>query len=118
MRVSIFFSCAICATAYRARVVSLVSSARLTRPQDGRFLNIREYQAKELLKKYGVAVLDGGVAFTADEVVAVAQSPPGPVYVEKPTTLVRGAGHLLTSQPRQWRRRSRCQSLTLCAMPA
>ena len=41
-------------------------------------MNIHEYQAKELLKKYGVAVLDGGVAFTADEAVAAAQSLPDP----------------------------------------
>ena len=28
-------------------------------------MNIHEYQAKELLKRYGVAVLDGYVAWTA-----------------------------------------------------
>ena len=36
-------------------------------------MNIHEYQGKELLKKYGVAVLDGGVAFTPDEAVAAAE---------------------------------------------
>ncbi len=32
-------------------------------------MNIHEYQAKELLKRYGVAVLDGHVAWTPDEAV-------------------------------------------------
>ena len=30
-------------------------------------MNIHEYQAKELLRRYGVAVLDGHVAWTAAE---------------------------------------------------
>ena len=30
-------------------------------------MNIHEYQAKELLKTYGVAVLDGYVAWTPEE---------------------------------------------------
>jgi succinyl-CoA synthetase beta subunit len=30
-------------------------------------VNIHEYQAKALLKKYGVAVLDGFVAWTPEE---------------------------------------------------
>ncbi len=37
-------------------------------------MNIHEYQAKILLKKYGVAVPRGGVAFTVDEAVEVARS--------------------------------------------
>ena len=36
-------------------------------------MNIHEYQAKELLAKYGVAVPRGGVAYTAAEAVAVAR---------------------------------------------
>ena len=35
-------------------------------------MNIHEYQAKELLRKFGVAVPKGGVAYTADEAVKVA----------------------------------------------
>ena len=35
-------------------------------------MNIHEYQAKELLKGYGVAVLDGHVAWTPDEAAAAA----------------------------------------------
>ena len=36
-------------------------------------MNIHEYQAKSLLKKYGVTVPRGGVAFTPDEAVNVAK---------------------------------------------
>ncbi len=32
-------------------------------------MNIHEYQGKELLQSYGVAVLDGYVAWTPDEAV-------------------------------------------------
>jgi succinyl-CoA synthetase beta subunit len=58
-------------------------------------MNIHEYQAKELLKRYGVAVLDGRVAWTPEEAVAAAESLPGPVYVVKAQVHAggRGAGH-------------------------
>ncbi len=58
-------------------------------------MNIHEYQAKELLAKYGVAVLKGGVAWTADEAVKVAESLPGPVRVVKAQIHAggRGKGH-------------------------
>ncbi len=58
-------------------------------------MNIHEYQAKELLKGYGVAVLDGYVAWTPDEAVAAAAKLPGPVYVVKSQIHAggRGAGH-------------------------
>lgn len=36
-------------------------------------MNIHEYQGKELLRKYGVSVPNGKVAFTVDEAVAVAK---------------------------------------------
>jgi succinyl-CoA synthetase beta subunit len=36
-------------------------------------MNIHEYQGKALLKKYGVAVPNGRVAFTVDEAVAIAE---------------------------------------------
>lgn len=36
-------------------------------------MNIHEYQAKELFKKYGIPVPEGGVAFQADEAVAIAK---------------------------------------------
>ena len=58
-------------------------------------MNIHEYQAKELLQKYGVAVLRGGVAYTADEAVKAAESLGGPVWVVKSQIHAggRGAGH-------------------------
>jgi len=58
-------------------------------------MNIHEYQAKELLKRYGVAVLDGYVAWTSDEAVAAAEKLPGPVWVVKSQIHAggRGAGH-------------------------
>jgi succinyl-CoA synthetase beta subunit len=46
-------------------------------------VNIHEYQGKELLKQFGVAVLEGHVAWTADEAAEVAKKLPGPVYVVK-----------------------------------
>ena len=36
-------------------------------------MNIHEYQAKELLAKFGVPVPQGGVAYTATEAVEVAR---------------------------------------------
>jgi succinyl-CoA synthetase beta subunit len=58
-------------------------------------VNIHEYQAKELLKARGVAVLDGHVAWTPDEAVLAASKLPGPVYVVKAQIHAggRGAGH-------------------------
>lgn len=37
-------------------------------------MNIHEYQGKEVLRKYGVAVPEGKVAFTADEAVKAAEA--------------------------------------------
>jgi succinyl-CoA synthetase beta subunit len=58
-------------------------------------MNIHEYQAKELLKRHGVAVLDGHVAWTPDEAAAAARKLPGSVYVVKAQLHAggRGAGH-------------------------
>jgi succinyl-CoA synthetase beta subunit len=55
-------------------------------------MNIHEYQAKELLKHHGVAVLDGHVAWTADEAAAAAAKLPGPVYVVKSQIHAGGRG--------------------------
>ncbi|MFN6955713.1 MAG: ATP-grasp domain-containing protein, partial [Acetobacteraceae bacterium] len=41
-------------------------------------MNIHEYQAKELLRRYGVAVPQGKVAWTAEEAVEAARTLPGP----------------------------------------
>ncbi|WP_284943901.1 ADP-forming succinate--CoA ligase subunit beta [Acidisoma cladoniae] len=58
-------------------------------------MNIHEYQAKELLKVRGVAVLEGHVAWTIEEAVAAAEKLPGPIYVVKSQIHAggRGAGH-------------------------
>ena len=55
-------------------------------------MNIHEYQAKSLLKKFGVAVPDGGVAYTPDEALDVAKSLPGPVWVVKSQIHAGGRG--------------------------
>jgi succinyl-CoA synthetase beta subunit len=58
-------------------------------------MNIHEYQGKELLKRYGVTVLDGYVAWTPEEAEAAAAKLPGPVFVVKSQIHAggRGAGH-------------------------
>ena len=55
-------------------------------------MNIHEYQGKELLRRYGVAVLDGHVARSPDEAVAAAKRLPGPVYVVKSQIHAGGRG--------------------------
>ncbi|MCB1562489.1 MAG: ADP-forming succinate--CoA ligase subunit beta [Alphaproteobacteria bacterium] len=58
-------------------------------------MNIHEYQAKELLAKYGVAVPKGIPAMSVEEAVKAAESLPGPLYVVKAQIHAggRGAGH-------------------------
>jgi succinyl-CoA synthetase beta subunit len=55
-------------------------------------MNIHEYQAKELLKKYGVAVPAGHPALSVDEAVAAAGKLPGPLYVVKAQIHAGGRG--------------------------
>jgi succinyl-CoA synthetase beta subunit len=55
-------------------------------------MNIHEYQAKQVLKEYGVPVPQGGVAFTADEAVKVAEKLGGPVWVVKAQIHAGGRG--------------------------
>jgi succinyl-CoA synthetase beta subunit len=55
-------------------------------------MNIHEYQGKELLKQYGVTVLDGYVAWTPEEAEAAAAKLPGPVYVVKSQIHAGGRG--------------------------
>jgi succinyl-CoA synthetase beta subunit len=55
-------------------------------------MNIHEYQAKDLLRKFGVAVLDGHVAWTPEEAVEAARKLPGPVYVVKSQIHAGGRG--------------------------
>src|SRR5258705_4656086 len=55
-------------------------------------MNIHEYQAKELLAKFGVAVPQGGVAYTADEAISVARRFGGAVWGVKAQIPSRGRG--------------------------
>ncbi|PPQ27985.1 ADP-forming succinate--CoA ligase subunit beta [Rhodopila globiformis] len=55
-------------------------------------MNIHEYQGKELLKQYGVTVLDGRVAWTPEEAEAAATKLSGPVYVVKSQIHAGGRG--------------------------
>jgi succinyl-CoA synthetase beta subunit len=55
-------------------------------------MNIHEYQAKALLREYGVPVAKGAPAFTADEAIAAAQTLPGPVWVVKAQIHAGGRG--------------------------
>ena len=55
-------------------------------------MNIHEYQAKQLLAKFGVAVPDGGVAYTPKEAKTVADRLDGPVYVVKSQIHAGGRG--------------------------
>ncbi|HEY9080335.1 ADP-forming succinate--CoA ligase subunit beta [Magnetovibrio sp.] len=55
-------------------------------------MNIHEYQAKQLLAKYGVAVPNGKVAYTAPEAEAVAKELGGPVWVVKAQIHAGGRG--------------------------
>ncbi|BBK39246.1 succinate--CoA ligase [ADP-forming] subunit beta [Allostella sp. ATCC 35155] len=55
-------------------------------------MNIHEYQAKTLLKKYGVPVPQGQVAYTEDEAAAAAEALGGPVWVVKAQIHAGGRG--------------------------
>ena len=63
-------------------------------------MNIHEYQAKSLLKKFGVAVPRGGVAYTPQEAQKVAEELGGPVWVVKSQIHAggRGAGRFKDNQ--------------------
>jgi succinyl-CoA synthetase beta subunit len=55
-------------------------------------MNIHEYQAKGLLKEFGVAVPRGGVAFSAAEADSIAEDLGGPVWVVKSQIHAGGRG--------------------------
>ncbi len=55
-------------------------------------MNIHEFQAKEVLRKFGVATLKGGIATTSEEAVKVAQSLGGSVHVVKAQIHAGGRG--------------------------
>ena len=55
-------------------------------------MNIHEYQAKELLAKFGVPVPAGHAAMSVEDAVAAAESLPGPLYVVKAQIHAGGRG--------------------------
>jgi succinyl-CoA synthetase beta subunit len=55
-------------------------------------VNIHEYQAKELLAKFGVPIPAGIAAMTVEEAVAAAAQLPGPLYVVKAQIHAGGRG--------------------------
>ena len=55
-------------------------------------MNIHEYQAKEVLREYNVAVPRGKVAFTADEAFSAAQELGGKIFVVKAQIHAGGRG--------------------------
>ena len=55
-------------------------------------MNIHEYQAKELLAKFGVGVPTGYAALTVEEAVEAAKKLPGPLYVVKAQIHAGGRG--------------------------
>jgi succinyl-CoA synthetase beta subunit len=73
----------------RQRITGLLSGAPA---ESDSSMNIHEYQAKELLAKFGVAVPAGFAALTVDEAVAAAGRLPGPLYVVKAQIHAGGRG--------------------------
>ncbi|MDM5297918.1 ADP-forming succinate--CoA ligase subunit beta [Bacillus pumilus] len=55
-------------------------------------MNIHEYQGKEILRKYGVSVPNGKVAFTSDEAVKASEELGSSVYVVKAQIHAGGRG--------------------------
>ena len=55
-------------------------------------MNIHEYQAKEVLRGFGVAVAKGIHAFSVEEAVKAAQTLGGPVWVVKAQIHAGGRG--------------------------
>jgi succinyl-CoA synthetase beta subunit len=55
-------------------------------------MNIHEYQAKELLAKFGAAVPAGYAAMSVEEAVEAAKKLPGPIYVVKAQIHAGGRG--------------------------
>ena len=55
-------------------------------------MNIHEYQAKELLAKFGIGIPAGIAALTVEEAVTAARQLPGPLYVVKAQIHAGGRG--------------------------
>src|SRR5436190_2215998 len=66
--------------------------ARLPARDGSAALKIHEYQAKEILRKYGVTTLPGGLATTPEEAAEVAKELGTPVVVVKAQIHAGGRG--------------------------
>src|SRR5688500_2670045 len=55
-------------------------------------MKVHEYQAKEILRRHGVPLLQGGAAKTPDEAAVVAQRLGGPIWVVKSQVHAGGRG--------------------------
>jgi succinyl-CoA synthetase beta subunit len=55
-------------------------------------MNVHEYQAKELLRQYGVPLAQGGPAFSVDDALEAAERLPGPIWVVKAQIHAGGRG--------------------------
>ena len=64
----------------------------MRRIESGSIMNIHEYQAKEVLRDFGVATLKGKLALTPDEAVAAAKEIGGSVWVVKAQIHAGGRG--------------------------
>ena len=55
-------------------------------------MNIHEYQAKQLLRQFGIPTTDGAAAFSAREAIEAAKQLPGPLWVVKAQIHAGGRG--------------------------
>src|SRR3546814_14753371 len=75
-----------------ARAAVLKRPANRSVVKDMSPMNIHEYQAKELLAKFGVPVPAGYAALSVEEAVAASKKLPGPLYVVKAQIHAGGRG--------------------------
>src|SRR3546814_15018934 len=74
-----------------ARAAVLKRPANRSVVKDMSPMNIHEYQAKELLAKFGVPVPAGYAALSVEEAVAASKKLPGPLYVVKAQKIGRAS---------------------------
>lgn len=79
----------------------MVNKIISTRLMGGCIMNIHEYQGKEILRKYGVAVPNGKVAFSPEEAVKVAKELGSNVIVVKAQIHAGGRGKAGVSKSRR-----------------
>lgn len=74
------------------RWYTVYQSIHIWKSSDKKPMDIHEYQAKQLLKGYGVPVLPGGVAYTAEEAERVARELAAESFAVKAQILAGGRG--------------------------